>query len=192
MYYPLFLDIEGRECLVIGGGPVALNKVQQLLACGAQIKVVSPEFTPRFEQLFSENGVEKYKSEIEEYLVENDFENELLVIAATDNQQLNQKIASTARKSGALVNVVDCQQLCDFIVPAVVHRGQLQIAISSGGCSPALAARLRRQLENKLAPEVGRDVELAGQIRQLIKRGIKDPELRREILLKLGALIKTE
>ena len=183
LYFPIFLDLKGKECLVVGGGPVALRKSRQLLCSRARVVVVSPSFIPEFG--FYKN-LQLYKKEYQPYFCQN----KKVVIAATDQEKLNEKIARNARKVDALVNVVDHQEMCDFIMPAVVSRGQLQIAISSGGQSPALAARLRRELEQSLPEETERQLAEAGEIRALIKEGVRDPELRRKILIKLGDLIK--
>ena len=191
LFYPIFLDIDNQECLLVGGGDVAFKKAQRLVACGAGVIAVSPEFVPRFEEYFSSEEITLIHGEYQQYFSSERLQDMLLVIAATGNRQLNEKIASQAHRAGVLVNVVDCQPLCDFIMPAVVQRESLQIAISTGGRSPALAARIRRQLEQSLSLEMGRDLEKAGEIRQLIKEGIEDPGLRRKILLKLGELIKS-
>ncbi len=130
----------------------------------------------------------------EEKLISNYYHKEhcqgkLIVIAATDDDQLNKKVAKDAAEAGALFNAVDQIELCQFIVPAIVKRGDLQIAISTAGKSPALSAIIRKGLENRFGEEYGDYLEELGVLRELIKSSVPDRERRREILIKMAELI---
>jgi len=139
----------GRPCLVVGGGPVALRKVVWLLECGARVEVLSPDFEGELEALGLREP-EKVKLRRDAYSPDDwagDLARFQLVIAATDNPKVNRAVAQDARRSGVPVNVVDQPELCAFYVPAVVQRGDLQIAVLTSGASPSLAARIRGELE---------------------------------------------
>lgn len=118
-----------------------------------------------------------------------DVQDKLLVIAATDRSQLNKKIYSDAHQAKALVNVVDRPELCDFMMPALVQRGELQIAISSGGNSPALAKKLRQELEGKYEADYADMMDIMGELRTLIKDHVREQNVRREIFHKLADLV---
>jgi precorrin-2 dehydrogenase/sirohydrochlorin ferrochelatase len=142
-YYPIFLDLTQRRCLVVGGGPVAERKVHGLLEAGAQVWVVSPALTDALGAWAADGAL----THLPRTFQDDDVEDCALVIAATDRGEVNGHVAGTARRHGVLVNVVDTPEACDFIAPAVVRRGALQIAISTGGKSPMLAKRLREGLD---------------------------------------------
>jgi precorrin-2 dehydrogenase / sirohydrochlorin ferrochelatase len=141
-----------RPCLVVGGGELALRKIAWLLDCGAQVEVLSPDFVGELDELATKES-EKVKLRREEYpagdLAGGRYQ---LVIAATDQPQVNRAVAEDARRASVPVNVVDQPELCTFYVPAVVQRGDLQIAISTSGASPSLAARIRGELDEKYPP----------------------------------------
>lgn len=143
-YYPVFLRLEGRRCVVVGGGVVAQGKVAGLLECGASVAVVSPDLTPALAQLAREGRI---AWEARPYR-RGDLAGAFLAIAATDEPGVNQEVAREAEERGVLLNVVDVPSLCTFIAPAVVRRGPVTVAISTGGLSPALARRLRRAMED--------------------------------------------
>jgi precorrin-2 dehydrogenase/sirohydrochlorin ferrochelatase len=147
--YPLFALIEDRSCLVVGGGPVGERKVRDLLTAGARVTLVSRELTPGLGQL-AVQGRLRY--------VPGDFrpahlEGMILVIGATDDQEVNALVSAAAQARGLLVNIVDQPELCTFIVPAQVRRGPLTLAVSTGGASPALARRLREELEERFGAD---------------------------------------
>ena len=160
-YYPVFLDIWGKKCVVAGGGEVAARKVMRLLDCGAKVLVVSPHLTPALNAL-------KAKSVIEHIAAEYNFqyiEGAVLIIGATDDEKTNAAISSDARRLGIPVNIVDDPQKCDFILPSVVKRGDLTFAIGTGGKSPALARHLREELEAAYGNEYVTLLNLLGQLR---------------------------
>lgn len=165
-YYPLFLNLDAKACLVVGGGMVAERKVQGLLEARAFVIVVSPRLTATLYRLV-DKGVIAH--------VPRSFHNEdvagcALVIGATDNAEVNARIAMAARQRGIPVNIVDTPELCDFIAPAVLRRGDVQIAISTGGRSPTLAKRLRQGLEVLIGPEYGQLADLLGRLRTALRR----------------------
>jgi precorrin-2 dehydrogenase/sirohydrochlorin ferrochelatase len=160
-YYPLFLKVEKRACLVVGGGEVGARKVKTLLHCGGLVGVVSPEVVPWLAKKIQEGAVEKVGSHYEEHQLQGRF----LVIAATDDKALNCRIAQDAEKRGLLCNVVDYPQEGNFILPALVQRGALTLAISTSGQSPALARQLRQELEKRFGMEYADFLELMGAVR---------------------------
>lgn len=165
-YYPVFLDISDKKCMVVGGGDVAARKVARLLACGAKIFVVSPELTPELTELKARNVIEHVAARYDiQYL-----EGAVLIIGATDDDKTNAAISSDARRLGIPVNIVDDPQKCDFILPSVVERGDLAIAVSTGGNSPALARRLREELETVYGEEYGILLSLLGQLREKMRK----------------------
>src|SRR5262245_27727347 len=142
-YYPIFLDLQTRPCLVVGGGTVAERKVESLLQANAQVTVISPTCTSQL-QAWAANGTIKLHPRPSRSRALQDFS---VAFAATNDETLHKKIAREAKKTGVLLNVVDRPALCSFIVPAVVSRGDLTLAISTGGASPALAKKIRQTLE---------------------------------------------
>jgi precorrin-2 dehydrogenase / sirohydrochlorin ferrochelatase len=161
-YYPVNLDLRGKRCLVVGGGEVAERKIGSLLACGADVTVVSPDVTGGIRTEVENQKVEYRAKEFSP----DDLEGVFLCIAATDDREVNTLVSRLAQESGILVNVVDDPDLCSFIVPAVVNRGDLQISISTSGKSPALAKRIRRDLENQFGPECAVYLEILGEARE--------------------------
>lgn len=174
-HYPAFLNLRDKLAVVVGGGEVAERKVDLLLSCGARVRVVSSRVTP---------GLSRFGQSIEivnrPYRAE-DLEGALLVFAATDDPAANAAVAREARERGALANVADAPEFCDFIVPSLVTRGGLQIAISTGGASPALAKRLRRELEAVVGPEYGELLGVLQSVRERVLREVADPARRRAI-----------
>lgn len=165
-YYPIFLDIEGKKCVVIGGGQVALRKVETLLENGAKVEVISPE-------LCSELAANREISILRRVYQPGDLTGAFLAIVATDNRETNHKVAVEARSERVLVNVVDDAEYCDFILPSLVHRGDITIAISTAGKSPALARKLRTRLEKEFGEEYTVLVRIIDEIRRDIKeRGL--------------------
>ncbi|MEW5913408.1 MAG: bifunctional precorrin-2 dehydrogenase/sirohydrochlorin ferrochelatase [Thermodesulfobacteriota bacterium] len=148
-YYPALLDLSGRLVLLVGGGQVAARKIASLIEAGARVRLVAPELAPETLAAAGKPGVELRQRGFEAA----DMEGAALVISATDDQALNRAVAAEAGKRGLFVNVVDVPELCSFIVPAVLRRGDLVVAMSTSGASPAAAARLRRDLEQRLGPE---------------------------------------
>jgi precorrin-2 dehydrogenase/sirohydrochlorin ferrochelatase len=186
-YYPLCLDVKDRSCLVVGGGGVGTRKVETLLDCGALVTVVSLEFSARLEALAAKGRVRLerrvYRSE--------DLEGKFLVIGATDDQALNRRISRDADARNLLCNIADQPALCNFILPAVIDRGDLVITASTSGKSPAFAKTLRRQLEQQFGEEYAPFLKLMGKIREVLLAEAHEPEAHRhlfEALIKGGLL----
>lgn len=167
-YYPLFLDMAGRRCVVVGGGGVAERKVARLLACGASVEVVAGSLTPALAALKAEGRIVHCGTAYAEDCLCGAF----FVIGATDDAAVNERVSRDARLRGILVNIVDDPDRCDVILPALCERGELTIAVSTGGRSPALAKKLRLELEAAYGPEYGTLVEILGELREkVIARG---------------------
>jgi len=141
-HYPVFLDLKDRPVLVVGAGQVALRKTRGLVEAGARVTVVAPACEPEFRSLPVRMVARRFRA--------SDLAGALLVFAATDNRLINHRIAMEAKGKGILANIADSAQECDFLVPARLARGNLQIAVSTGGQNPRLAADLRRKLEEVL------------------------------------------
>lgn len=165
-YYPVFLDLRGRNCLVVGGGAVATRKVEGLLSAEAKVTVVSPDITPGLRAHVDAGRVAWRAREF----TAADLEGALLVIAATDHREVNQHVAVEARRRGLLVNAVDDPPNCDWIAPAVVRRGDLVVAISTGGRSPAFARRVRQDLEKFLGDHYALLLDLLADSRAELRR----------------------
>ena len=142
-YYPAFLDLKGKLCVVIGGGVVAERKIQGVLECGARVTLISPVATKGVQERAARGEIVWIKGDY----VPGDLRGAFLAIAATDQTAVNRNIVEEARQERALLNVVDNPPLCTFIAPSVVKRGEVTVAISTGGASPALARKLRESLE---------------------------------------------
>ena len=180
-YYPACLDITGKRCLVAGGGKIAERKVNSLLKCGAEVSVVSPDLTRRLKELNSKGKIKFLKGKFKEKYLKDIF----LVIGATDNSNVNFKVYESANKKNILVNIVDSPELCNFIVPSVVERDNLTIAISTGGKSPALAKKLRKEIEDRYGFEYAKFLNIMGNLRKRISYKISDKKKREEIYNKL-------
>ncbi len=162
------------ETIVIGGGKIAARKVESLLAAGAQVKVISPTLTPDLQLLADSSKITFLPRPYQE----GDLIGAFLVIAATDDAAVNQSVWREAQQRGCLINVVDDPQHSNFILPAVVHRGEMSIAISTGGSSPALARRLRERIENLIGPEYGPLTEVLAELRPELFAGFPAGETR--------------
>ena len=180
-YYPVYLDIRGRSCLVVGGGQVGTRKVQTLLKCGAMVRVISPEVTPRLAALAEQGHIELTQRNYQS----NDLDRAFLVIGATDNQALNRQIHKDAEAAQRLCNIADQPELCNFVLPSIVNQGDLSIAISTAGKSPAFAKHLRRQLEGLFGPEHGRMLDLMGEIRKRLLAEEHAPEAHKPLFKQL-------
>ena len=165
-YYPAFLALTGRRCLVIGAGEVAERKVGALVEAGAKVTVVSPEATPEVERLASAGKVRWERRNHRR----GDLEGAWLAIAATDDAAAQQAIFAEAEEARVFCNVVDVAERCSFIAPAVVQEGDLTVAISTGGKSPAVARRLREDLQQEVLPGYAALLEIAGEVRDEMKR----------------------
>jgi len=180
-YYPIYLDIKNRNCLVVGGGSVGTRKVLTLLACGANVTVISTAATEKLHQL-SNNGMINLE---ERYFKATDLDDRFLVIGATDNQELNFKIHAEAERCGLLCNIADRPKACNFILPSVVSRGDLIIAISTSGKSPAFAKKLRKHLEKEFGDEYAEFLNLMGAIRKKLLSQDHEPEAHKPLFEQL-------
>ncbi len=160
-YYPIALNIEGRRAVVVGGGAVALRKVETLHECGALVCVVAPAVDAGLERLAAAGAVEVRRRAYEP----EDLEGAFLVVAATDRPEVNAQVAADARARGVLANSADPPDASDFIVASGVRRGDLLISVFTGGGSPALSRRIREQLEALFGPEYGDLLALLGRLR---------------------------
>ncbi len=177
--YPIFLDLQGRKCVVVGGGRVATRKAQALQAAGAQVQVVGPKLETSLETLA---GVTCHRQAYQASVLEG----ACIVIACTDDPDVNKSVYEDCRAKGIWCNVVDDPVRCDFHVPAVVRRGRLQIAVSTGGASPSLAGTIGRGLAEKFGPEFEAWLEALWQLRQQAMDRISNPARRRTVLQTLG------
>jgi precorrin-2 dehydrogenase len=179
----MFLKLTGRRCLVVGAGAVAESKIAGLLDAEATVCVVAPEATPQIQSWAAAGQIEWLARQWEP----DDLDDMFLVVAATDSPDLHKQIFAEAGRRGVLCNVVDVPELCDFYYPAVVQRGALQIAVSTGGQSPALAQRLRRELEEQFGPEYETWLQQLGKEREKLFAATMDPEERRRLLHDLAS-----
>lgn len=174
-YYPICVKLNGKRCLVAGGGAVAERKVANLIKTGAAVTVISPTITATLRKMADENRLIYHSRNFRR----GDMRAAFLVIAATDDAELNKKISEDANQKNILVNVVDQPEFSTFIVPAVLKRGDLQIAVSTSGKSPALARHIREQLETEFGPEYKEWVRIASDFRARLKSVVPDEKARR-------------
>ena len=184
VFYPMFVDIEGRRCVVIGGGPVATEKAGKLLDHGAAIRLVTPEMTPELAGLVASGAIAEHRARA--YRPE-DLEGCFLVIAATNLDAINRMVWQDAEARNMVCNVVDVPPLCNFIVPSIVRRGELALAISTGGASPVVATHIRRQLDEAYGPEWEALVSLMRDVRDELKVRYLDMPSRRDAVERLMA-----
>lgn len=176
--YPLSLNLRSQLCVVIGGGKVAERKALSLLEAGAQVRLISPQLTDTLHELAAAQQIDWLPRCFEP----GDLADALLVFAATDSAAVNKAVADEAAASaGTLVNVADAPELCSFHVPAVVRQGDLSIAVSTNGKSPALAARIRKELEANYGPEYAALLDLLGRVREHTLAGTADGAARRNL-----------
>lgn len=179
--YPIYLNLEKQLCLVVGGGKVAERKTGSLLECGARVRLVSPKVTEKIKQWADQGELE--------LLVKNyqpkDLEGVFLVFAATDNEVVNNTVAEDCFSRNLAVNVADDLPKCNFIIPSVIRRGKLAIAVSTGGGSPLLAAKIRRRLESEFGPEYAEFIEILRELRLQILAEVEDINQRKIIFKNL-------
>jgi precorrin-2 dehydrogenase/sirohydrochlorin ferrochelatase len=162
-FYPINLNITGQLCVVIGGGAVATRKITSLLPCDARVRVISPKISPEIKKLTDRNNLEW----IPRGYRNGDLQGAILAFALTDNPEVQRQITTEAKEHGIPVNIADNPGACTFQTAATIRRGELLIAISTGGGSPALAATIRKELELRFGPEYGELIKLLTEIRQL-------------------------
>lgn len=179
--YPAFLDLRDKRVLLVGGGDVAFRKAKALERTGCRMTVVSKEFEPVFRGWLVEKGIDHHerpyrRGEAADYQV---------VFSATDDAQTNQAVAQDATAAGRPVNVADEPELCSFFVPAIVRRGPLQIAVSTGGKCPALARKIRQELETVFPASYGPLLVQLGILRTALKSSVSSERLRRQVLQRI-------
>ena len=179
-YYPIFIELQDRRCLVIGGGREAQRKVEGLLAAGGNVTVIAPKLTRDLQGLLAEGRIDLQQREYQE----GDLEGYEVVMVATNDGAVNGEVAAEGKRRRVWVNAADDTKNCDFILPAVVRRGRITIAASTGGSSPALARRLREELEAYLTDDMPALADLLAEVRdELRSRGIApDAEVWQEAI----------
>jgi precorrin-2 dehydrogenase / sirohydrochlorin ferrochelatase len=184
IYYPVFLDISGKPCLVVGGGNVAERKVRILLKFGAHVKVVSPKLNSPLTRLAEKGRIEVVKREYEGA----DLEGTALIFAATNNEETNAKVRKDGAQRRIPVNVVDNPALCDFIVPAIVKKGPIVIAVSTSGTLPMLSKKLRKEVEALVTGDYMRYLSMIGTFRKHLIEKVKDKKRRSDIMKEIAKM----
>jgi precorrin-2 dehydrogenase / sirohydrochlorin ferrochelatase len=185
LHYPLFINISGKSCVVIGGGKIAERKVAMLLKFNAEVKVISPKFNRVLSKLSESGKIAVIKREYRE----GDLEGALLVFAATNRKDTNERIKKEAETNGILVNVVDDPALCDFIVPSIVKKNPIIIAISTSGLLPSLSKKLRKEISEYVTEDYTKYARIIGKFRKLLIETVIDKKMRGEIMAEIN---KTE
>jgi precorrin-2 dehydrogenase/sirohydrochlorin ferrochelatase len=180
-YYPVNLDIQNRKCLVVGGGSVGTRKVMTLLECGAVVTVVSSDVAEELLELAEKKMIELKKRPYES----SDIDGMFLVIGATDNEELNWQINKDAEHQNKLCNIADRPEACNFVLPSIVNRGNLVIAISTSGKSPAFAKKMRQDLEKEFGEEYDEFLQLMGAIRKKALSEKHEPEAHKHLFEQL-------
>lgn len=180
-YFPVFLDLEDLRVLVVGNGPETEQKVLQAFEAGASVQVVSPQPLPMIADLAEQGKITYRQGEFEEF----DLDEVWLVIGTSEDRELNERVAKAAEARRIFHNVVDVTELCAFIAPAVVSRGDVQIAISTSGKSPALAQRLKREIAALVGPEYADLAKLLGDFRKIILRTVPSFNKRKKLFHRL-------
>jgi precorrin-2 dehydrogenase/sirohydrochlorin ferrochelatase len=182
-FIPIFLQAEGQRCLMVGGGEVAQRKVETLVAAGAAVTVISPRFTEALARLAESGQIRLWRRAYRN----GDMAGFRLVYAATDDRGSQRRLFEEARRLNILINVADSPEFCSFIVPSVIRRGRLQVAISTEGASPATARLLRERMERWLGDELEVLLEFMAMARNWLKRHEPDAEVRARKLKSLAA-----
>ncbi len=180
-YYPVSLDIKNRKCLVVGGGSVGTRKAVTLLNCGAAVTVISLRITKKLKDLENNSRI----SVLKRSYTTSDMKDAFLVIGATSDEELNRKIYMDAERLNKLCNIADQPELCNFILPSIVSRGDLVLTISTSGKSPAYAKKLRKMLESEYGEEHNLFLRLMGSIRKKILHEKHEPEFHKLIFEEL-------
>ena len=172
-FYPVFVELEGKRVLVVGGGNVAFRKVTALLECGAVIHLAGRVLTSALQEMVENRSIRFLGNEFHDEFLNGAF----MVIAATDDKDLNHHVSTCAREKGVLVNAVDQPPDCDFIVPSIIRRGDLLIAISTSGKSPAMARKIREGLETQFGQEYEAFLAMMGRLRkEVLSLGLSQKE----------------
>lgn len=184
IYYPIWLDLSGKRCVVVGGGSVAERKIAALLNSNAYVIVISPVITPAISEWIDKGQLEGILEGYDSQYSMDAF----LVIAATSSTKVNEQVYEDAVARGQLINRVDCPEQSNFIVPAVIRRGKLTMAVSTSGASPSLAGEVRHKLEQEYGHEYEPYLDFLSELRLLVQQRIADPTQRRKILKEVLAL----
>ncbi len=180
--FPMFVKLADCACLVVGAGEVGTSKISSLLEAGARVTVVAPQASSHISELAASGKIDWFEREFQT----DDLAGVFLAVAATSATEVNHAVFLEAQKRGVLCNAVDDPPNCNFYFPAVVRRGDLQVAISTSGESPALAQRIRRELEENLDESVGSWLRLVGSLRRKILSTHPSSEERKRFLLRLA------
>ena len=170
-YYPVFLEMKDRRCVVIGGGAVAERKVEGLVAAGANVTVISPGMTDGLKELLKQDAIRHVAREYQA----SDRAGYDLIFVATDNSEINAAVFSEARSLRIWVNSADDPDHCDFILPAVIRRGDLTVAVSTGGASPAVTRAIREELDEYFTADYARFIQIAGEVRRELREKSVSP-----------------
>jgi precorrin-2 dehydrogenase/sirohydrochlorin ferrochelatase len=181
--FPIFLKLTGRPCIVIGAGEIAESKIDSLLTAEARVTVIAPAVSARIAAMAEAGEIVLHRREY----ATGDLAGHFLVVAATDNPAVNRAVFAEAVAVGILINSVDDPPFCDFYFPSVVRRGDLQIAISTAGASPALAQRLRKEIDAQLPLDTGEWLAELGNLRREVLQREPANEARRELLHQLAS-----
>jgi siroheme synthase-like protein len=180
--FPLFLKLEGKTCLVVGAGPIGLEKVESLLRCGPSIRVIAPQAVARIQQLAADGEIEW----LARSFAPEDVSGCDLTIAATSDREVNRAVFEAASRHSILCNTADDPPLCDFFFGSIVQRDELQIAISTAGESPALAQRLRREIDTQLPADLGPWLAELGKLRREVLQAMPAGSERKALLHELA------
>jgi precorrin-2 dehydrogenase len=180
-YYPIYVQLRGQPCVVIGGGKIAEGKVDGLLAAEAKVTIIAPDLTPDLQQLVEEKRITYFARTYQP----GDLSGAVLIICATNRPDINHQVWQEANANHQLVNVVDDTPRCNFIAPSILRKGDLTIAISTSGRAPALAVRLKERFQREIGPEYARFLELAGELREPLAQHIPDFETRKALWYEL-------
>lgn len=176
MFYPINLKIDDMKIVIIGGGKVAYRKCMNFLAFNKKVKVISQDFIEEFEEI--KDQIEMIKDSYDEKYIKDDF----VVVAATNNKEVNHKIGIYCRQYNKLVNVVDDKDLSNFTVPSFVKRGDLLLSVSTGGKSPSLSSEIKKELEEKYDDSYEEYINILGEIRQKVIKNYKNISERKKVL----------
>lgn len=179
--FPLFVDLKGRKCIIVGGGKVAERKTETLLEFNTEIIIISPVVTERIQQLNKDNRLVV----IEKNYSQEDLENAFIVVAATNDSKVNEKIYNDAVKNNIFVNVADSKERCTFVFPSIVKRDELVVGVSSSGNYPALSKKIREKIDSVIPRELGNMVKILKAFRTRVKL-LPDTDKRRELLNRIA------
>ena len=179
--FPLYVELENRCCLVVGGGTVAYRKIKQLMEFGAVVKVVTREATDQICKLFEEDKIELHLREFQS----EDVDGMTIVVVATDDSQLNKNVSCLCREKGIPVNVVDKRELCTFFFSSIIKQEQLVVSISTGGASPLIAAELKEKIKDEISEDYVKATVVMGKYREYIREKVENQSQRKKVYRRL-------